>query len=64
MRGGERKQDEDGRCVSFSPPRGWHQDRIRYARILLGEMLVKDKGGGDRCRHGECSDLVADLTPV
>ena len=41
----------------MGPPRGRHQDRIRYARILLGEMLVKDKGDA-------ASDLYEYLTIV
>lgn len=31
---------------------------------LIGEMLVKDKGGGSRSRQRERLDLNADLTPV
>lgn len=31
---------------------------------LIGEMLVKDKGGGSRSRERARLDLNADLTPV
>ena len=54
---GEQKYGEDGGCVSMGPSRGRHQDRIRYARILLGEMLVKDN-------RNAASDLDEYLTVV
>lgn len=31
---------------------------------LIGEMLVRDKGGGSRSRQRERLELNADLTPV
>lgn len=44
-------------------PRDRCQARIRHARILLGETLVKDKGGRSKSMQAECSDLDADLIP-
>ena len=45
-------------------PKGRCQERIRYAGILLGEILMKDNGGGSKISNGEHSDLDANLISV
>lgn len=48
--------------VSLCPLSSRCQDRIRHARDLLGEMLVKDKKESER--SGESLQTDASLTPV
>lgn len=64
MGGREQKQGKHSRYVSLGVPGGRCQERIRHAGILLGEMLMKDKGGGSKSSQGECSDFDADLIPM
>lgn len=37
----------------MGPLRSRYQDRLRHARDVLGEMRMKDKGGGNRSRWGD-----------
>lgn len=50
-----------GGCISLSSLRSGHQDRIRHARDLLGELSVRVKGRPEK--QWEASDHNAFLTP-